>query len=255
MFLSGLPRLRTLEPHGTPISFPAPHSFRSVSTLLRPEDLPCLTSLRIFALGSSRENKNHYLGHLLAFLSKISTILSLQVEAGKGLMDLTNTLRPLGPLRGFSGLHTAAFRLIKSNHCELCGLLSALACHNHAVLRRLSQKEFALEFSPAKLYPGFRDIYGHAALAQVTFLFDTEQDLQEFLDITTDRKRGLKQFEICPHISVHPSRAVCVSKVVYGIDGHVYWQQVGRERKTAALACTGKEGVGLCLAPVLKRKD
>ncbi|KZP12177.1 hypothetical protein FIBSPDRAFT_898399 [Athelia psychrophila] len=168
VFLSGLPRLRTLELHGSPIYFTGAQLISIVSTLLRPKDLPCLTSVRIFGLGSSSENTNHYLGHLLAFLSQISAVSSLQVETGKGLVDLTNALRPSRQLGGFLGLHDVAFRLIKPNRCEVRGLLNALACDNRAILWLSVRKEFTLEFSPAKSHP-------ELAIEHVKFLFTTEQ--------------------------------------------------------------------------------
>ncbi|KZP16350.1 hypothetical protein FIBSPDRAFT_1047583 [Athelia psychrophila] len=254
VFLRGLPRLRTLELHGTPISFTTAQSISIISTLLQSEDLPCLTSVRIFGLRSSREPTKRYLGHLLAFLSPISTVSYLQVEAGNEVLELTTVLRPLCPLRNFSNLRSVTFRLIKPCHRDLRGLLNALACSSHAILWLSSYMEYTIQLRPAESLAGLPVPGGRPLLAHVEFLFATEEGLQEFLNVAAARTCGLRNVRASPATLQELCAAGRWSMAP--MDPHTCNKK--EEHKTqsqhwhAHITCAGDEGNKLCLVPVLE---
>lgn len=195
----------------------------------------------------------HYLGHLLAFLSHISSILSLQVEAGSALLDLTTALRPMCPLRGFSNLRTASIRLIKLQPGNLRGLLDALACSSHAILWLSSYREFTIKFRPAESFLGLPDLSGRPPLARVTFVFATEEGLLEFLDIAAARTGGLKT--ICTSSATIQELYTSGRWSMTPMDAQTCNKkdESGRtSRWHAHIRCAGDEGIELCLVPMLK---
>ncbi|KZP13792.1 hypothetical protein FIBSPDRAFT_897093 [Athelia psychrophila] len=243
LYLSGLPCIRAHELHRKPIDFTS-QLIQTLPALLPADALLCLTSVRIFRLRSRHEN-THYLRYLLSFLSPLSTISYLQMEIEHELNDLTTMLRPLFSQHRFSGLHTATFRLIKPNDCDLRGLLNALACSSQATIWLSSHKEFTLELRPAEIQAGVPDLGGCPPLERVNFLIATEYSLQEFLEIATARKRGLKTIKTsCA--TLHELRASQLWTLA--LKDKVSCNQK-KTRRHAHITCEGHDSVELCLEP------
>ena len=192
-FLRKLPRLLTLKFEGTPIAFKPEYSVEILSTLFLNTPLPSLKYLLITGLRSRRERTSNYLAHLLALLSPITSIVSLEVQTGNELQDLNFALRTPWPSPRFPNLRAATFQIINPPDCSLRCFLSMFSSISHAtLLLEPSHKNYRLTFEPANFETSTLPLYNLPQIETVEVQFATEREVQKFLDIAAARSKGLR---------------------------------------------------------------
>lgn len=172
-----------------------------LSTLLPPSTLPDLTSLRFIGLRTRQEHTPNYLARSLALLFKTSTITSLEVTTGnvRELQDLVSALRNTCTSPRFPNLRTTTFRVIHPNKSSIRYLLNTLSNIRHANLYLSpSHKEYSIVFKPANSQVPLSRSANLPSLEKMELLFSTESDLQDFIDVATSKKKGLKTIYASP---------------------------------------------------------
>lgn len=217
-----------------------------LSSLISASSLPLLTSIRIIGQRLKCDTKQHYLGHLLAFVSFKPSITSLEVETGKDLEDLSNALRTVCPLQPhYPNLNVTTLRFTSIHKGPLQGLLNSLSSVSHARLwLNPSCKEYTLKFEDESQQSRHTNIF---SLKHMMFVFSTNASLHQFLDFASLKKGGLKTVTTS-YATLHELSAsrlwtlkIMKDKASCNRNKSTLWH--------AHIMCEGNECVQLCLEP------